>query len=138
MLPQQNIRHYFQTVFWSFSNTQQCFKIMSMLENQAEKVSKKTYVVVFIVTCVSDYYMLWILICFFWLVKYLQSFYQLFNSKRKFVAIMKVKFVNGKWWRYTLWKIFFPCSFPSDSLIFLQRSFRAFLKGFLKYKLILI
>lgn len=138
MLPQQNIGHYFQTVFWSFSNTHHCFKIMSMLENQAEKFSKKTYVVVFIVTCVSDYYMLWILICFFWLVKYLQSFYQLFNSKRKFVAIMKVKFVNGKWWRYTLWKIFFPWSFPSDSLILLQRIFRAFLKGFLKYKLILI
>lgn len=138
MLPQQIIGHYFQTVFWSFSNTHHCFKIMSMLENQAEKFSKKTYVVVFIVTCVSDYYMLWILICFFWLVKYLQYFYQFFNSKRKFVAIMKVKFVNGKWWRYTLWKIFFPCSFPSDPLIFLQRSFRAFLKGFLKYKLILI
>lgn len=138
MLPQQNIGHYFQTVFWSFSNTHHCFKIMSMLKNQAEKFSKKTYVVVFIVTCVSDYYMLWILICFFWLVKYLQYFYQFFNSKRKFVAIMKVEFVNGKWWRYTLWKIFFPCSFPSDSLILLQRIFRAFLKGFLKYKLILI
>ena len=55
MLSQQNIGHYFQTVFCKFFlNTSQGFRILSMLENLGKKFHKKANVVVFTFACVSD------------------------------------------------------------------------------------